>query len=158
MRGVPSHTLPEDERDELIGTPKHLDNWSRRLWGSPGRSTALGRRPDGTQFHVYGRVAHRIRDFSFGLRYEDGRGNQYMLVRVNSGHAAPHRNALEGSTIPPQTPHVHWCTERYQKADGHREEHFAVSSDEYLDAEEAMIYFADLIGLQHESVERRIVT
>lgn len=89
-------------------------------------------------------------DFSVVLAFTDLQGNDYRLVRCNGHHPNQHVNRLEGSVIPPVTPHIHRATERYLAAKRTKHDGFATETDAYRDVASAIEHMGSLVGLVAE--------
>ncbi len=94
----------------------------------------------------------RAIDFAVILFYsERGRVNDYRLRQYHGGHGG-HTNPIEGTPIPPRTPHIHLATYRYWERDHDQPDRFAVATDTFEVWEEALYRLLSECGF-HGSVQ-----
>ena len=76
-------------------------------------------------------------DFSVILGFQIPGLNRVFRLRRYNGKSHYHTNVLE-KTPPFRDFHIHTATERYQRAPGHKEDHFATIDKRYYDFESAV--------------------
>lgn len=76
------------------------------------------------------------RDFSVILGYKLPRIYRVFRLRRYNGNSHQHTNVLENETL--DDFHIHTATERYQKAMGFKEDHFAVTTNRYWNLDSAI--------------------
>jgi len=120
------------------------------------RSEVKFRDANGRKFSILATKNKKPGSFSIHLRYfKPGRKKPYTLIRCNWGHG-PHPNALEGTTVPAGTPHIHMLTERYQKfSEFGKEQTYAEATDEFNSMESAIEHICRSYGCRIRGVEPR---
>lgn len=147
--------LTESQIKALLDDVKKIHRTYRRTLAprrsKKGRQNELGWRlnttgESGKKYRIYTRRSKLIENnFSIGLLYLESATKHYTLIRCNGWHG-PHTNIIEGDTIPEDTCHIHFLTERYQQF-GHRGDHFAVATNEYRDFKSALEFFVANYGI-----------
>lgn len=131
--------IREDYRTRLPGTPRDPSRPDHRV---SMRIIA----DSGRQYRLWVRQKQNDKKhFSAGLMVVYNK-QELRLIRCNGFHG-PHKNILEGTTIPSHTCHVHWLTARYFAADPAKHDGFAEeASSLFTTVEEAIEYLVQSCG------------
>lgn len=147
-----SRILTDQEIHTLLSDPKPLPadfrqklKRRRRKYRQEERSARLDvTGKSGKRYRLYVKVNDQIcNNFSVGLVYYLNATEKIGLIRCNGFHG-PHTNKIERTIIPPDTPHIHTLTERYQLLG--RPLGFAEATLRYVDVRSAISFVSRSYG------------
>lgn len=159
-RKPPAPVIAHADIAWLIGVEKVVpepERWRERLAPNPAHPLFPSARldledvPPGRvrgKLHLYARISKNGTpgDWSCGLVYTPYESRfSYPLIRCNGPHPTPHVNRIEGTRFI-NTPHIHFLTERYQRA-GNLKSGYAVPTDSYDTLDGALTTLKDMTNL-----------